>query len=40
MDAPAAETKVDEAKVADPVVAAKAAEARVDATSHALNPKR
>lgn len=35
VDAKAAETKVDEARVGDP-----AAVVRVDATSHALNPKR
>ncbi len=35
VDAQAAETKVDEARVGDP-----AAEVRVDETSHALNPKR
>ena len=40
VDTPAGETKVDEARVAVPVVAVKAAEAKVDATSHALNPKR
>ena len=37
---PAVETKVDVVKADDPVVAAKAAEVRVDATSHALNPRR
>ena len=40
VDAPAVETKVDEARVAVPAVAVKAAEAKVDETSHALNPKR
>ena len=40
VDAPAVETKVDEAKVAVPVVAVKADVVKVDATNHALNPKR
>ena len=40
VDDPAAETKVDVAKVAVPVVAVKAAEAKVDETSHAPNPRR
>ena len=40
VDAQAAETKVDEARVGDPAAEAKAAEVRVDETSHALNPKR
>lgn len=40
VDAPAGETKVDEARVGDPAVAVKADVVKVDATSHALNPKR
>lgn len=40
VDAQAAETKVDEARVGDPAAEAKAAEVRVDETSRALNPKR
>ena len=37
---PAVETKVDMVKADDPVVAVKEAEVRVDAISHALNPRR
>ena len=40
VDAQAAETKVDVAKVGDPAVAAKAVEGKVDATNHARNPRR
>ena len=40
VDDPAGETKVDVVKAADPAVAAKADVVKVDATSHALNPKR
>ena len=40
VDDPAAETKVDVAKVGGPAVAAKAAEDKVDATNHARNPRR
>ena len=40
VDAQAAETKVDEARVGDPAAEAKAVEVRVDATNHARNPRR
>ena len=40
VDAQAAETKVDAARVGAPAAAAQAAAVRVDETSRALNPKR
>ena len=40
VDDPAGETKVYVVKVGGPVVAAKADVVKVDATNHALNPKR